>query len=125
MCNFMNLCQIHPDDAYKWFMEFSLDSYDWVMTNNVYSMGMYADGGLTTTKPYVSSSNYVQKMASGNIFHDKFWATSWTVLYHYFIYRNYDKFKGRGKLYQSHWNKQTKKKDIIRNAEQLIKKITS
>ncbi len=52
-------------------MEFSLDSYDWVMINNVYSMGLYSDGGLSTTKPYISSSNYISKcqilleMASG------------------------------------------------------------
>ena len=64
MCNFMNLCQIHPSQAYNWFMEFSLDSYDWVMINNVYSMGFYADGGLTTTKPYISSSNYLLKQSN-------------------------------------------------------------
>ncbi len=50
MCNFMNLCRIEPDQVYAWFMEFSLDSYDWVMINNVYSMGLFSDGGLTTTK---------------------------------------------------------------------------
>jgi deoxyribodipyrimidine photolyase-like uncharacterized protein len=30
MCNFMNLCGIHPDQVYKWFMEFSTDSYEWL-----------------------------------------------------------------------------------------------
>ena len=63
MCNFMNLMNIHPDDVYKWFMEFSLDSYDWVMINNVYSMGMFSDNGLTTSKVYISSSKYILRMS--------------------------------------------------------------
>ena len=124
VCNFMNLCQIHPTDVYKWFMEFSLDSYDWVMLANVYSMGMYADGGLATTKPYISSSNYILRMGhireggSGN------WETAWKILYYFFIYRNGSKLKGRGQMYLSHWSKQSNKKLIIENAVQLIKSLT-
>ena len=34
----------------KWFMEFSLDSYDWVMEYNIYSMDSYSDGEQFTTK---------------------------------------------------------------------------
>ena len=108
MCNFMNLCMINPNDVYKWFMEFSLDSYDWVMVNNVYSMGLYADGGMTTTKPYISSSNYILKMSNAE--KDDFWEIIWNILYYYFIFRNYSKLKGRGKIYKANWNKQTHKK---------------
>ncbi|BCS82511.1 putative deoxyribodipyrimidine photolyase-related protein [Cotonvirus japonicus] len=122
MCNFMNLCGIHPNDAYKWFMEFSLDSYDWVMTNNVYSMGMYSDGGLTTTKPYISSSSYVVKMS--NLKKDGDWDKIWTTLYYYFIYKNYDKLKGRGALYLSQWDRQKKKTEMIQVAESFIDEIT-
>ena len=49
--NFMLLCEIHPDEVYKWFMEMFVDSYDWVMVPNVYGMSQYADGGLICTKP--------------------------------------------------------------------------
>jgi len=62
--NFMNLVGIHPDDVYKWFMEFSLDSYDWVMIGNVYSMALWADGGLTMRKPYISGDGYIMKMGN-------------------------------------------------------------
>lgn len=62
--NFMNLCRIKPDDCYKWFMEFAVDSYDWVMIQNVYSMGQWADGGLTMRKPYISSDNYIVNMSN-------------------------------------------------------------
>ena len=30
--------------------------------NCVYGMSQYADGGLITTKPYISSSNYIRKI---------------------------------------------------------------
>ena len=40
-----------------------IDAYDWVMVPNVYGMSQHADGGLITTKPYMSSSNYVRKMS--------------------------------------------------------------
>jgi len=62
--NFMNLVGIHPDDVYKWFMEFSLDSYDWVMVGNVYSMALWADGGMTMRKPYISGDGYIMKMGN-------------------------------------------------------------
>jgi len=62
--NFMNLVGIHPDDVYKWFMEFALDSYDWVMVGNVYSMALWADGGLTMRKPYISGDGYIMKMSN-------------------------------------------------------------
>lgn len=58
--NYMMLQQhIHPKQMYKWFMKFAIDSYDWVMTYNIYSMTSYSDGGTLTTKPYISSSNYI------------------------------------------------------------------
>lgn len=123
MCNILNLCQIDPNDAYNWFMEFSLDSYDWVMTNNVYSMGMYADGGLTTTKPYVSSSNYLLRMS--NFRKDGVWDIDWKVLYYNFINRNYNKLKGRGKVYLAQWEKQKNKNVLIKNANKLIQNLTS
>ena len=58
MSSFMMMIGVYPRDVYQWFMEFAVDSYDWVMVNNVYSMGLYSDGGLTTSKAYAASSNY-------------------------------------------------------------------
>jgi deoxyribodipyrimidine photolyase-related protein len=60
--NFMLLCEFDPDEVYMWFMELFIDSYDWVMVPNVYGMTQFADGGLMTTKPYISGSNYLMKM---------------------------------------------------------------
>ena len=62
--NFMNLSEINPQQGFKWFMEFSIDSYEWVMYQNVYDMVFFATEGMTMRKPYISSSNYVLKMSS-------------------------------------------------------------
>lgn len=59
--NLMLLMSVNPDQVYRWFMSLFIDAYDWVMVPNVYGMSQYADGGLITTKPYISSSNYLKK----------------------------------------------------------------
>jgi deoxyribodipyrimidine photolyase-related protein len=61
--NFMQLCEFDPNEVYRWFMEMFIDAYDWVMVPNVYGMTQFADGGLMTTKPYISGSNYLMKMS--------------------------------------------------------------
>ena len=62
--NIMNMCEIDPDEIYKWFMEMYIDSSDWVMIPNVYGMATYSDGGLMSTKPYTCGSNYFIKMSN-------------------------------------------------------------
>jgi deoxyribodipyrimidine photolyase-related protein len=62
--NFMLLCEFDPNQVYQWFMEMYVDAYDWVMVPNVYGMTQFADGGLMTTKPYISGSNYILKMSN-------------------------------------------------------------
>lgn len=61
--NLMTLCEIHPRTAYCWFMEMYVDSSDWVMGPNVYGMGLFSDGGIFATKPYICGSNYLLKMS--------------------------------------------------------------
>lgn len=86
--NFMLLCEFDPDEVYKWFMEMYIDSYDWVMVPNVYGMTQFADGGLMTTKPYISGSNYLLKMGDW----DKgAWQQIWDALFWRFmhVHRNF------------------------------------
>ena len=80
--NFMLLCEIHPTEVYKWFMEMYVDSYDWVMVPNVYGMSQFADGGLMSTKPYISSSNYVKKMSN---YKSGEWTKIWDSLFWNFV----------------------------------------
>ena len=62
LSNIMNLCGIEPQEVYKWFMETFIDSSDWVMTPNVFGMGLFSDGGIFATKPYICGSNYLLKI---------------------------------------------------------------
>jgi deoxyribodipyrimidine photolyase-related protein len=83
--NYMNLCGIRPKEGFRWFMEFSCDSYEWVMHQNVYEMVFCVSGGGTMRRPYVSSSNYILHMS--NYKRDK-WCIEWDNKYHAFIEKN-------------------------------------
>ena len=83
--NYMNLSSISPTEGYKWFMEFSIDSYCWVMNQNVLDMVFFVTGGKTMRRPYISSSNYILKMS--NFKKDK-WSDEWDNLYNKFIKKN-------------------------------------
>jgi deoxyribodipyrimidine photolyase-related protein len=113
MANIMNLCQLEPKEVFKWFMEFSCDSYDWVMVGNVYSMGLYADGGLTTTKPYISSDNYIMKMSN---YKRGDWNDKWRALYHEFLRKHEKKINLRFPIKID--------KDIAKEAKNIINKLT-
>lgn len=125
MGNIMNLAGLHPHEVYKWFMEFSLDSYDWVMVGNVYSMALWADGGLTMRKPYFSSSAYLLKMST---YGRDDWCDVWDNLFHSFIDRNSAVLS---KTYYAGlvraWNKKSAshKQSINLESKQVIKKITA
>jgi deoxyribodipyrimidine photolyase-related protein len=90
LSNFMLLCEFHPDAVYEWFMALFVDAYDWVMVPNVYGMGQYADGGLITSKPYVSGSNYLLKMSD---FRRDAWCQLWDALYWRWIWKNRRTFR--------------------------------
>ena len=80
--NFMLLCEFDPDEVYRWFMELFIDSYDWVMVPNVYGMSQFADGGLMSTKPYISGSSYILKMSN---YKKGDWCVIWDSLFWNFI----------------------------------------
>ena len=81
--NFMLLCEINPDEVYEWFMELFIDAYDWVMVPNLYGMSQFADGGLMSTKPYISGSNYILKMSD---YTDGAWCEIWDSLFWRFLH---------------------------------------
>ena len=85
--NFMLLCEFDPDEIYRWFMEMFIDSYDWVMVPNVYGMSQHADGGMITTKPYISSSSYILRMSN---YKKGPWCAIWDGLYWRFLFGHRD-----------------------------------
>lgn len=124
--NLMLLCEIHPDEVYRLFMELFVDAYDWVMVPNVYGMGQFADGGVFATKPYISGSSYILKMS--NYKKDE-WCEIWDGLYWRFIEKKRDFFKENHRMVMmvSMLDKLDKdrKKRIFGKAENFIEKVTS
>jgi deoxyribodipyrimidine photolyase-related protein len=123
--NIMNLCEIEPSNAYRWFMEHYMDASEWVMYPNVYGMGLFSDGGVFSTKPYICGSSYFRKMMD---FKKDDWCDVLDGLYWRFIEKNKDFFVKNPRLSMmvrvlDKMNKDRKKK-IINLANEFIEKNT-
>jgi len=122
--NFMVLCEFDPDDVYKWFMELFIDAYDWVMVPNVYGMSLFADGGLMSTKPYISSSNYIMKMSN---YSKGDWQPTWDGLFWTFMDKHRSFFLSNprlGMLIRTFDKMDIEKKDKhFANAKQFFKRL--
>ena len=106
------LMRIHPRDVLDWFWSVvSIDAYEWVMVPNVLGMGQYADGGIMMTRPYVSSSTYLEKMSrktldskvilgKGKKSKEYPWQEVWRALYYDFL-MNQEKRLGKMYAYAS------------------------
>jgi deoxyribodipyrimidine photolyase-related protein len=93
----MLMLDVNPDEAIKWFYEMSCDSYEWNMINNVKCMAMWSDGGkLYTTKPYISTSNYLLRMSDYK--RDGKWDKVWDGMYWIFLKRNKKWMKKNGRF---------------------------
>lgn len=123
---FMFLCEIDPDEVYRWFMEMFVDSYDWVMVPNAYAMSQHADGGLITTKPYFSGSNYIRKMSHWG---KGPWTDIWDGLYWRFILKHADRLVSNPRWAMMCRTGQRMSPDLkqkhIRAAEVFLQRITS
>lgn len=93
--NMMTLCEIRPQSAHRWFMEMFIDSSEWVMGANVYGMGLFSDGGIFATKPYICGSNYLLKMSD---YSKGPWCDTADGLYWRFINKHRDFFTGNPRL---------------------------
>jgi deoxyribodipyrimidine photolyase-related protein len=100
--NYMLLAQYDPREVYRWFMTMYVDAYEWVMVPNIIGMSQYADGGIEhggfATKPYISGSNYLQKMG-------KWWPSTaaskdseWTQMYWEFLAQHEDALSNNFRL---------------------------
>ena len=124
MGNFMLLCEFDPNEVFKWFMEMYVDAYDWVMVPNVYGMTQFADGGLMTTKPYISGSNYLLKMSD---YEKGKWTTTWDGLFWRFmdVHRNFFLSNPRLGMLVKMFDKMPEEKRLqhIKSADQFLEKL--
>ncbi len=122
LCNIMNLCEIEPKQVYNWFMEMFVDSSDWVMSPNVYGMGLFSDGGIFSTKPYICGSSYFMKMMN---FKKGTWNDIMDGLYWRFINKNRKFFQTNPRLNMMvvifDKMKDERKNNIIKKANQFIR----
>lgn len=95
--NIFLLLEIEPNEVYEFFMANYIDSYDWVMVANVYGMSQFSDGGSITTKPYISSSNYIVKMSNDYKKSDP-WCKIWDGLYWSFLDKYKELFKNNNRM---------------------------
>lgn len=95
VANLMTLAEIRPHSAWRWFMEMYVDSSEWVMGPNVYGMGLFSDGGIFATKPYICGSNYLLKMSD---YRKGPWCDTVDGLYWRFIDKHRAFFAGNPRL---------------------------
>ena len=122
--NFMLLCEFDPNEVYRWFMEMFIDAYDWVMVPNVYGMTQFADGGLMTTKPYISGSNYLMKLSD---YEKGDWQLIWDGLFWRFMHEHRSFFLKNPRLGMlvSTYDKMSSEKQAahLNNANNFLKNI--
>ena len=121
--NFMLLCEFEPNEVYKWFMEMFIDSYDWVMVPNVYGMSQFSDGGgMMSTKPYISSSNYILKMSN---YKKGDWCKIWDSLFWNFMDKQRDFFikNPRMRMLVSSFDRmeESKRTSLLKTANEYLK----
>ncbi len=86
--NIMFLCEFHPDEIYRWFMEMFIDSYDWTVVPNVYGLSQNA-AGMDTSQPGISSSNYILSLSH---YERGEWSDIWDGLYWRCVEKNKELF---------------------------------
>jgi deoxyribodipyrimidine photolyase-related protein len=92
LANWMTLNQYRPEQCYTWFVEMFVDSSEWVMVANVMGMGLYADGGIFATKPYIAGGNYIKKMSDYPSSKDFVWEKLWTDKFWDFLMSHQETF---------------------------------
>jgi deoxyribodipyrimidine photolyase-related protein len=96
LANMMNLSELHPNEAYRWFAEMHIDSVEWATAPNVYGLGLHSDGGLMTDQLYICSSNYWAKISD---YKKEAWANEVDGLYWRFIDKHKEFFLQNSRLY--------------------------
>ncbi len=85
----MLLCEIHPDDVFKWFGELFIDAYDWAMAPNIYNLSRFIEREDTVSNPPICPSDDIIGISN---YQKGDWADVWDGLYWRFIEKHHSKF---------------------------------
>jgi deoxyribodipyrimidine photolyase-related protein len=61
---FALLAEVDPKQVADWYLAIYVDAIEWAELPNVAGMALYANGGRFTSKPYVASGAYIQRMSN-------------------------------------------------------------
>ena len=56
---------VRPQAVHEWYLAVYVDAVEWVELPNTAGMSQYADGGVMTSKPYIASGKYIERMSGG------------------------------------------------------------
>ena len=129
--NFALLAGIDPAQVHEWYLGVYIDAFEWVEAPNTVGMSQFADGGVITSKPYVSSANYINKMSDycGGCAYDARVKTGqgacpFNLLYWAFLMRHEERFKSNPRMAQMYrtWDRMEtgKRADILAQAEAFL-----
>lgn len=93
------LAEVQPSQLEQWYLAIYVDAVEWVELPNTIGMALYANGGRFTSKPYVASGAYINRM-SNYCQSCKYkpdvktgeQACPFTTLYWQFLIKHYDEF---------------------------------
>ncbi len=101
------LLGVRPTEVHEWYLSVYVDAVEWVEMPNTLSMSQFADGGAITSKPYIASGKYIERMSSGKYCADCAYrpdqrvgpkACPYTTLYWDFLIRHRARFARHPRL---------------------------